>query len=151
MEYMDDKQKEEMKKMTIKIPVDNAEQMARQHSFLKEMHDRMAKAAFDQMKEHIVASEYHGKQYETLEKAVRDVTFMLTETKQTAAGSDTGSTGEAASSAPRAIEPKDDSPVEVVKSDGQYDDLIALLKQHESEFGKFDIDVEVIANFLMAK
>lgn len=151
MEYMDDKEREEMKKMTIKIPVDNAEQMASQHSFLKEMHDRMAKAAFEQMKEHIVASEYHSKQYETLEKAVRDVTFMMRETKQQVPGSDTGSTGQPASSAPSAIEPKDDSPVEVVKSEEQFSDLINLLKKHEEEFGKFDIDVEIIANFLMAK
>jgi hypothetical protein len=151
MNYNEDKDKKEMEKMTIKIPVDNAQEMARQHSFLKEMHDRMAKASFDQMKEHIMAAEYHSKQYDTLEKAVKDVTYMMTETKTSVGGSDTGSTGEPASTAPRATEPKDDAMVETVKKSNQYSDLVNILKEHEVEFGKFDVDVELIANFLMTK
>jgi hypothetical protein len=118
---------------TIKIPVDNAEKMIQQHQFL--------------LKEALAAASYHQDQIDVLSKAVKDVTFMTTETKQVIAGSDTGSTGEPASSAPTAVEPKDDSPVETVKKE----DLVAALSAFEAKHGKFDIDTNVIAEFLMAK
>ena len=117
----------------INIPVDNAEKMIQQHQFL--------------LKEALAAASYHQEQIDSLSKAVKDVTFMTTETKQTLAGTDTGSTGEPASSAPTAIDPKDDSPVEVVKKS----DLVELIKQYEEKHGKFDIDAEIIASFLLTK
>lgn len=116
----------------VNIPVDNAEKMVDQHKFL--------------LKEALRAAAYHQEQIDVLSKAVKDVTFMLTESSQSLPGSDTGSTGEPASTAPKALEPKDDSPVETVKKD-----LVDILKQHEDKHGKFDIDVETIADFLMAK
>jgi hypothetical protein len=118
---------------TITIPVDNAEKMILKHQFL--------------LKEALAAAAYHQEQVDVLSKAVKDVTFMLTETKQTLGGSDTGNTGEPASTAPTAIEPKDDSPVETVKKN----DLVAALSAFEEKHGKFDIDTNVIAEFLMAK
>jgi hypothetical protein len=115
----------------VNIPVDNAEKMVDQHKFL--------------LKEALRAAAYHQEQIDVLSKAVKDVTFMLTENSQSLPGSDTGSTGEPASTAPIALEPEGDT-VETVKKD-----LVDILKQHEDKHGKFDIDVETIADFLMAK
>jgi len=132
----------------IKVPVDNAEAMINQHSFLKKKNDDMAKAAFAQMKEFVETASYHQSQIEMLSKAVKDVTFMLnTKPAASIAGSDTGSTSEPASSAPS---PKtsfgDADPEQVRKSS-----LIETLQAHEAAYGTFDIDVDVIASFLMAK
>jgi hypothetical protein len=43
----------------IKVPVDNAEAMINQHSFLKKKNDDMAKAAFAQMKEFVERERSH--------------------------------------------------------------------------------------------
>ena len=61
----------------ISIPVDNAEKMVEQHKFL--------------LKEALKAAAYHQEQVDALSKAVKDATFMLTETTQGVTGSDTGS------------------------------------------------------------
>lgn len=116
---------------TIKIPVDNAEKMILKHQFL--------------LKEALAAAAYHQEQVDVLSKAVKDVTFMLTETKQSLPGSDTGNIGEPASSAPAATEVDGDG-VAVKK-----EDLVAALSAFEEKHGKFDIDTNVIAEFLMAK
>lgn len=134
----------------IKVPVDNAELMINQHSFLKKKNDDMAKSAFAQMKEFVETASYHQSQIDMLSKAVKDVTFML-ETKPNEAaslkGSDTGSTGEPPSASPA---PKTKfgaaDPEKVRKSN-----LIEVLQAHEAAYGTFDIDVDVIASFLMAK
>jgi hypothetical protein len=94
---------------TISIPVDNAEKMITKHQFL--------------LKEALAAAAYHQEQVDLLSKAVKDVTFMLTETKQTISGSDTGSTGEPASSAPAAKEVDGPAQPETVKKN----DLINLI------------------------
>jgi hypothetical protein len=106
----------------------------------------MAKAAFAQMKEFVETASYHQGQIDMLSKSVKDVTFMLT-TKPAASitGSDTGSTSEPASSKPSAQEVPLD-PEQVRKSS-----LIETLQAHEAAHGTFDIDVDVIASFLMAK
>lgn len=116
----------------VNIPVDNAEKMVEQHKFL--------------LKEALRAAAYHQDQIDVLSKAVKDVTFMLTESSQSLPGTDTGTTGETASSAPQAKEVDGDGQPEDVKRD-----LVDALKQHEGKHGKFDIDVETIADFLMAK
>lgn len=117
----------------INIPVDNAERMVQQHQFL--------------LKEALRAASYHQEQIDELSKAVKDVTFMLTEETVSVGGTDSGSTGEPASSAPSAMEVDGDSkPVEVRKAD-----LVSLLQEHASEFGDFDIDPETIASFLLSK
>ncbi|MEY3921521.1 MAG: hypothetical protein RL634_1282 [Bacteroidota bacterium] len=120
----------------ISIPVDNAEKMVEQHKFL--------------LKEALKAAAYHQDQIDTLSKAVKDVTFMLTENMQTVAGSDTGSTGEPTSAANMAQEvngegqPHEVQPVTVRKND-----LVATLKAHQDVYGQFDVDVELIADFLI--
>ena len=134
----------------IKVPVDNAEAMINQHSFLKKKNDDMAKAAFAQMKEFVETASYHQGQIDMLSKAVKDVTFMLnTKPAASIAGSDTGSTGEASSSSTAVSNFVDDGKEEKVTV--RKADLINSLKAHESQFGSFDIDVNVIADFLMAK
>lgn len=119
----------------INIPVDNAEKMVLKHQFL--------------LKEALAAAAYHQEQIDTLSKAMKDVTSQpgteLGESKQTLGGSDTGSTGEPASSA---------NPAKTVDGDGQpirKDDLVEMLKTHEEKYGKFDLDVEMIAQFLLAE
>lgn len=119
----------------INIPVDNAEKMVLKHQFL--------------LKEALAAAAYHQEQIDTLSKAMKDVTSQpgteLGESKQTLGGSDTGSTGEPASSA---------NPAKTVDGDGQpirKDDLVEMLKAHEEKYGKFDLDVEMIAQFLLAE
>jgi hypothetical protein len=134
----------------IKVPVDNAEAMINQHSFLKKKNDDMAKAAFAQMKEFVETASYHQSQIDMLSKAVKDVTFMLnTKPAASLAGSDTGSTGEGSSSSTPVSNFVDDGKEEKVTV--RKADLINSLKAHESQFGSFDIDVNVIADFLMAK
>jgi len=117
----------------INIPVDNAEKMVQQHQLL--------------LKEALKAAAYHQEQIDQLSKAVKDVTFMLTETTQSAGGTDTGSTGEPASSAPAPTGFVDDGKVQEVNKQN----LISLLKEHESKFGEFDINPETIATFLLSK
>lgn len=130
----------------ISIPLDSAEEMARQHKFLKNMHEEMSKSLFDQMREHISAAQYHEQQAEKLEKAVKDVTFMLETSTRGVGGSDSGSTAETTSTAT----PTADSthgPSDPVKKA----DLMNVLKAHAEEYGDFDMDIESIANFLLAK
>ena len=117
----------------INIPVDNAERMVQQHQFL--------------LKEALRAASYHQEQIDELSKAVKDVTFMLTEETTSVGGTDSGTTSEPASSAPSAIEVDGDGVSEQVRKT----DLVSLLKEHASEFGDFDIDPETIASFLLSK
>jgi hypothetical protein len=117
----------------IRIPVDDAEKMVLKHQFL--------------LKEALAAASYHQEQIDSLTKAVKDVTFMLDESKQTLGGSDSGSTGEPASTAPRAQEVDGDAKPETVKKN----DLIEILKAYENKHGKLDLDAEMIANFLLTK
>ena len=133
----------------ISIPVDSVETMINQHSFLKSKNEEMAKAAFTQMKEFVEAAAYHQQQIDVLGKAVKDVTFMLTETKTTVSGSHGGSTSEGSSPSTPVSDFVDDGEEEKVTV--RKADVINSLKAHESQFGSFDIDVNVIADFLMAK
>lgn len=130
----------------ISIPVDNAEEMARQHKFMKKMHEDMTKALADQMREHIAAAQYHAQQEEALEKAVKDVTFMLESETRGIGGSDTGSTANTQSTATPTPDSTHGDADPVKKAD-----LMEVLKAHTEEFGDFDMDIETIANFLLAK
>jgi len=126
----------------INIPVDSAEVMVTRHQFL--------------LKEALAAAAYHQEQIDSLSKAIKDVTYMVTEST-TSLGSSSGSTtSEPASSAPVASDPADDSTPEMLQGtgvgfDAKKSDLVSILKEHEAEYGSFDIDVETIASFLMAK
>jgi hypothetical protein len=119
----------------ISIPVDNAEKMVDQHKFL--------------LKEALKAAAYHQDQIDTLSKAVKDVTFMLTETTRSLGGTDGGDTGEPASATPSASDETTKGPgkVETVRKS----DLIATLKAHQDIYGDFDVDVDIIADFLIGE
>lgn len=117
----------------INIPVDNAEKMVQQHQFL--------------LKEALRAASYHQEQIDELSKAVKDVTFMLTEETTSVGGTDSGSTGEPSSTAPNASDVDGDGVSEQVRKDN----LVALLEEHAAEFGDFDINTELIATFLLSK
>lgn len=126
----------------ISIPVDNAEVMVTRHQFL--------------LKEALAAAAYHQEQIDLLSKAIKDVTYMVTQQTSAVSGSDTGTTGEPASTAPTALDPVDDSMPEMLEGSGvgfdaKKADLVSILKEHETEYGSFDIDIETIASFLMAK
>lgn len=118
---------------TIKIPVDNAEKMILKHQFL--------------LKEALSAASYHQEQVDTLSKAVKDVTYMLTETTQVVGGTDSGDTGEPASTAPVAQDVDGPGKTEAVKKDA----LVEVIKQYEENHGTLDLDAEVIASFLLSK
>lgn len=126
----------------ISIPVDNAENMVLRHQFL--------------LKEALAAAAYHQEQIDLLSKAIKDVTYMVTEQMTAISGSDSGSTTQPASTAPSVVNLNGNDMDELVQGDGigfnaKKADLINILKEHETEFGTFDIDVETIASFLMAK
>lgn len=125
----------------INIPVDNAEKMIQQHQFL--------------LKEALAAASYHQEQIDSLSKAVKDVTFMTTETKQTLAGSDMGSTDAGDPNpvpAPITNHNDDGFPQKVsAPSAVKKDALVEAIKQYEEKHGKFDIDAEIIASFLLTK
>lgn len=125
----------------INIPVDNAEKMVEQHKFL--------------LKEALRAASYHQEQIDALSKAVKDVTFMLTESKQSLPGSDTGSTdaGDTNPVPKPILNHNDDGAPEKVSAPGavKKDALVEAIKQYEEKHGKFDIDAEVIASFLLTK
>jgi hypothetical protein len=120
----------------INISIDNAEKMVLKHQFL--------------LKEALSAAAYHQDQIDMLSKAVKDVTSQpsgstVTETTVSLGGSDAGSTGEPASAA---------NPAQTVTGDGQpvrKDALVEVLKTHEQQYGKFDIDAETIAKFILAQ
>jgi hypothetical protein len=116
----------------IKIPVDSAEKIVEQHKFL--------------LKEALRAASYHQEQIDSLSKAVKDVTFMLDESKQSLPGSDTGPIGESSSSAPKATEVGGPAAPEEVRKN-----LVETLQQHEARHGKFDIAVETIVDFLLVR
>ena len=118
---------------TIKIPVDNAEKMILKHQFL--------------LKEALAAAAYHQEQVDVLSKAVKDVTYMLTETTQSLVGSDTGTVSQPSTGAPAADDVDGPGKAEQVKKE----DLVAALSSFEQKHGKFDINTNVIAEFLMAK
>lgn len=130
----------------ISIPLDNAEEMVRQHKFLKNMHEEMSKSLFNQMKEHISAVQYHEQQVEKLEKAVKDVTFMLETSTRGVGGSDTGTTADT-SSTPTPTADSTHGDADPVKKA----DLTEILKAHAAEYGEFDMEIETIVNFLLAK
>lgn len=117
----------------INIPVDNAEKMVQQHQIL--------------LKEALRAASYHQEQIDELAKAVKDVTFMTTKTTTSLGGTDSGSTGEPASSATPASDVVGPEVAEEVRKT----DLISVLKEHAAEFGDFDIDPDTIAGFLLSK
>jgi len=134
----------------INIPVDNAKEMIRQHSFLRDKSDQMSKAAFTQMKESLEAVAYHQSQIDLLSKAVKDVTFMTSKQVTSLGGNSNSSEASSPTDASLNPAPKTnfgpEDPKKVKKAN-----LIEMLKAYENDNGEFDINPEVIASFLMAE
>lgn len=134
----------------INIPVDNAKEMIRQHSFLRDKNDQMSKAAFIQMKESLEAVTYHQSQIDLLSKAVKDVTFMTSKEVKPLGGGELAPAASAATEASLNPSPKTNfGPGDAKRV--KKDNLIEMLKAYESDNGEFDINPEVIASFLMAE
>lgn len=118
------------------------DKMIKDHNQMKDWHEKMAKSAASMLEDHIKAAAWHSSQAD-LVKGMSEVP-LDPEKKVTAiptAGGAMAPTSGSGMSAPSKEVPLDP---EVRKAD-----LIALLVSHEEEFGKFDIDVESIASFLM--
>ena len=122
------------------------EKMASDHAEMKAWHENMAKAAATQLQDHIRAANWHESQSSLIKGMMNEV--PLDPEKKVAtiptSGSASAPTSGSGMSAPRKEVPLD--PDAVKKSE-----LIAILKSHEEEFGSFDMSVEDIASFLLAK
>jgi hypothetical protein len=124
---------------------DNMNKMIKEHNAMKAWHENMAKGAATQLQDHIKAASWHDSQTSLIKGMITEVP-LDPETKSSASiptGSYSASTP--SSSKPSAQEVPLD-PKTVKKSD-----LVETLTSFEEEFGKFDMSVEDIASFLLAK
>ena len=121
----------------------NIDKMIQDHDSMKSWHETMAKAAAESMQDHIKAAAWHSSQGDIIKAMMTEVP-LDPEKKVTSiptAGSAQTPTSGSGKTAPTKEVPLDP---EVKKAD-----LIAILNEHEAEFGKFDMDVETIAKFLL--
>jgi hypothetical protein len=121
----------------------NIDKMIQDHDSMKSWHESMAKSAAESMQDHIKAAAWHSSQGDIIKAMMTEVP-LDPEKKVTSiptAGSAQTPTSGSGKSAPTKEVPLDP---EVKKAD-----LIAILNEHEAEFGKFDMDVETIAKFLL--
>jgi hypothetical protein len=124
----------------------NMKKMVTDHDSMKTWHDGMAKSAADSMQDHIKAAAWHAAQADMLKGMINDVP-LDPEKKSTSiptSGAAPTPTSGAGYTSPEKEVPLDPSTVK--KSD-----LISVLSQHAKEHGDFDMDIESIANFLMAE
>lgn len=125
---------------------DNMKKMVSDHNAMKSWHEVAAKTAAEQMQDHIKAAAWHGSQVDIIKGMMNEV--PLDPEKKVSAiptgGSAVPATSGAGMTSPTKEVPLD--PKTVKKSD-----LVEILSQHEEQFGKFDMAVEDIANFLLAE
>lgn len=123
--------------------MNNIQKMVEDHQQMKTWHESMAKSAADMMQDHIKAATWHASQGELIKGMMNEVPLDPEKKVNTipTAGSAPTPTSGAGKTAPTKEVPLDP---EVKKSE-----LINLLKTHEDQFGKFDVDVESIASFLI--
>jgi hypothetical protein len=121
----------------------NVDKMIQDHDSMKSWHEAMAKSAAETMQDHIKAAAWHSSQGDII-KAMMNEVPLDPEKKVTSiptAGSAQTPTSGAGKTAPTKELPLDP---EVKKSD-----LIAILNDHASKYGDFDMEVETIAKFLL--
>lgn len=121
----------------------NIDKMIQDHDSMKSWHEAMAKSAAETMQDHIKAAAWHSSQGDII-KAMMNEVPLDPEKKVTSiptAGSAQTPTSGAGKTAPTKELPLDP---EVKKSD-----LIAILNDHASKYGDFDMEVETIAKFLL--
>ena len=122
----------------------NMEKMVQDHTAMKTWHESMAKSSAESMQDHIKAAAWHDSQTDMIKGMMNEVPLdpeKKTSTIPTSGSASTPTAGAGKSSAAKEV-PLD--PANVKKSD-----LIALLSDHATEFGDFDMDIESIANFLI--
>lgn len=125
---------------------DNMKKMVSDHTAMKSWHETAAKTAAEQMQDHIKAAAWHDSQVNLIKGMINEV--PLDPEKKTSsiptAGTASAPTSGAGKTSPTKEVPLD--PKTVKKGD-----LVEILSEHEEQFGKFDIPVEDIANFLLAE
>lgn len=121
----------------------NIQKMINDHKQMKDWHEAMAKSSAEMMQDHIKAAGWHAAQSDLI-KGMTEVP-LDPEKKQTTIP--TGGYTPTPSSGGGMKAPEKQVPLdpETVKKS----DLITMLKQHETEHGSFDMNVEDIANFLL--
>ena len=127
----------------------NMEKMAQDHSAMKDWHENMAKSAANAMQDHIKAAAWHSSQSDLIKGMIEEV--PLDPEKKVTSIPTASYTADASAPVPSSIGGirvgKEEVPLDpdtVKKSD-----LIAILKEHATQIGNPDADVEAIANFLI--
>lgn len=123
---------------------DNISKMIEDHKGMKTWHESMAKSSAEAMQDHIKAASWHESQMNLI-KSIKEVP-LDPESKKTTIPSGAYTPTPSSGSAKPAEKEVPLDPETVQKSD-----LINLLNTHIQEHGAFDMDVEVIANFLLNK
>jgi len=121
----------------------NLDKMIQDHDAMKAWHEEMAKFSAEKMQDHIKAANWHASQGELIKGIMNEVPLdpeKKVVSIPTPGGAPTPTSG-AGKTAPTNDLPLDP---EVKKAD-----LVSLLKTYEEQFGKFDVDVESIASFLI--
>lgn len=122
----------------------NFGKMIEDHDAMKSWHEEMAKNAADSMQDHIKAATWHASQAD-LVKAMMNEVPLDPEKKVSSiptAGSASTPTAGSGKTSPTKEVPLDPSTVKKA-------DLVAILTEHAELFGKFDMEIDAIANFLI--
>ena len=123
---------------------DNMKKMINDHVTMKSWHETSAKAAAEQMQDHIKAAAWHDSQVNMIKGMITEVP-LDPEKKM----SGIPSAGSASTPTSRMKEKAGAKEVPLDPKTLKKNDLVEMLLGHESEYGKFDIPVEEVANFLL--
>jgi hypothetical protein len=123
---------------------DNMKKMINDHVTMKSWHETSAKAAAEQMQDHIKAAAWHDSQVNMIKGMITEVP-LDPEKKM----SGIPSAGSASTPTSRMKEKAGAREVPLDPKTLKKNDLVEMLLGHEDEYGKFDIPVEEVANFLL--
>lgn len=122
------------------------EKMIEDNTSMKDWHESMAKSSAESMQDHIKAAAWHDSQIDMIKGMMNEVPLdpeKKVSSIPTAGSASTPTSGAGKTSAKEEV-PLDPDTV-------QKGDLISILKEHEAEFGSFDMSAEDIASFLLAE
>ena len=121
---------------------DNMKKMINDHLTMKSWHEVSAKAAAEQMQDHIKAAAWHDSQINVIKGMITEVPL---DPEKKALSIPAGG----ASSVPASRKEKENArQVPLDPKTLRKNDLVDMLINHEEQYGKFDIPVEDVANFL---
>jgi len=124
---------------------DNMKKMINDHLTMKSWHEVSAKTAAEQMQDHIKAAAWHDSQ-------INIIKGMITEVPLDPEKKSLSIPAGGASSVPASRKEKDSArEVPLDPKTLRKNDLVDMLLNHEEQYGKFDISVEDVANFLFEK